>query len=432
MPDLPERPRRQDRRDGRPQRRDPGQRSRTGQRRVDAEPAARRPLRPGQEQVRGHAVPRGADDQHLLLLDERNEAAVRRPQGPPGGQLRGRRRSAGTDLRRPDRLDAADPAAGNAGLREVRPLPARHGESEEADRRSQPVATATSRSGPTTKAPTTKPAPTTRTCSRNSASTRSSKMLNADNYFTVIGNQSTPDLDTGWIDWFEDYPHPNDFFQPLLAGESILPTNNTNFSQTDDRKLNAKITRLGEEQLGPEQEAEYAALDKEYMEQAPWAPYGTRTLSTFVSERDRPGQGHLQPDLRAGPDQLPIQVGDGLLQDRRVAVEPNAGRRDGASPGSGPWRLAYRRLRRNRVALALPRALRPDRRLRPRGAALEQARRRHRARTTPTRWNGSPSTAKSATSSTPKASRSGRSGSAPAASSSSAPTGGSAATRWCG
>ena len=104
-----------------------------------------------------------------------------------------------------------------------------------------------------------------------------------DNYFTVIGNQSTPDLDTGWLDWFQDYPHPNDFFQPLLAGESILPTNNTNLSEIDDPKLNDKIAKLGEEPLGPDQEGEYAALDKGYMEQAPWAPYGNRTVSTFVS-----------------------------------------------------------------------------------------------------------------------------------------------------
>ena len=104
-----------------------------------------------------------------------------------------------------------------------------------------------------------------------------------DNYFTVVGNQSTPDLDTGWLDWFQDYPHPNDFFQPLLAGESILPTNNTNLSEIDDPKLNDKIAKLGEEPLGPEQEGEYAALDKGYMEQAPWAPYGNRTVSTFVS-----------------------------------------------------------------------------------------------------------------------------------------------------
>jgi peptide/nickel transport system substrate-binding protein len=109
------------------------------------------------------------------------------------------------------------------------------------------------------------------------------KILNADNYYAVIGNQSTPDLDTGWFDWFEDYPHPNDFFQPLLSGESIAPTGNSNFSQTDIPALTREIAKLDEEQLGPEQEKKYAELDKKFMEQAPWAPYGTRTLSTFVS-----------------------------------------------------------------------------------------------------------------------------------------------------
>ena len=109
------------------------------------------------------------------------------------------------------------------------------------------------------------------------------KVINADNYFTVIGNLSTPDLDTGWSDWFEDYPHPNDFFQPLLAGESILQTNNGNFAQIDEASLNKEISKLGEEQLGPEQEKKYGELDKKYMELAPWVPYGQRTLNTFVS-----------------------------------------------------------------------------------------------------------------------------------------------------
>ena len=110
------------------------------------------------------------------------------------------------------------------------------------------------------------------------------KILNADNYFTVIGNATTPDLDAGWSDWFQDYPHPNDFFQPLLAGESILSTNNGNFAMFDDPAVNKKIKELGAEQLGPEQEEAYKELDKEVMEEAPWAPYGTRTLSTFVSD----------------------------------------------------------------------------------------------------------------------------------------------------
>jgi peptide/nickel transport system substrate-binding protein len=109
------------------------------------------------------------------------------------------------------------------------------------------------------------------------------KPVNADNYFAVIGNQSTPDLDTGWSDWFEDYPNPNDFFQPMLAAESILPTNNGNFAKIDVPELNEKIARLGEVPLGPQEEAEYAELDKSYMEHAPWAPYGNRTVSTFVS-----------------------------------------------------------------------------------------------------------------------------------------------------
>jgi len=109
------------------------------------------------------------------------------------------------------------------------------------------------------------------------------KTVNADNYYTIIGNESTPDLDTGWLSFYEDYPNPNDFFQPLLSGESIAPTSNTNLSRIDDPELNAKIAKLAEEPLGPKQEAEYAELDKAFMEQAPMVPYGTNTVSTFVN-----------------------------------------------------------------------------------------------------------------------------------------------------
>jgi len=108
------------------------------------------------------------------------------------------------------------------------------------------------------------------------------KTLNADNYFTIIGNEATPDLDIGWTDWYEDYPNPNNFVQPLLSGESIAPTNNLNFSRVDNPEFNEKIDRLAKEELGPKQEAEYAELDKGAMEEAVWAPYGTNTTSTFV------------------------------------------------------------------------------------------------------------------------------------------------------
>ena len=110
------------------------------------------------------------------------------------------------------------------------------------------------------------------------------KIINSDNYFTVLGNENTPNLDTGWVDWYEDYPHPNDFFNPLLNGNSILSTNNQNFSRSNIKALNEKIEKLGTEQLGPQQETEYAELDEEFMKEAPWAPYGNRTLDILVSE----------------------------------------------------------------------------------------------------------------------------------------------------
>ena len=108
------------------------------------------------------------------------------------------------------------------------------------------------------------------------------KVVPAANYTTIIGNESTPDLDTGWASWYMDYPHPNDYFQPQLAGASIVPTLSTNFARFDDPAINRQIARLGSEPLGPKQEAAYARLDREVMRQAPWAPFGTAEMITFV------------------------------------------------------------------------------------------------------------------------------------------------------
>jgi peptide/nickel transport system substrate-binding protein len=109
------------------------------------------------------------------------------------------------------------------------------------------------------------------------------KILSAGFYFWPISKPSTPNLDTGWSDWFEDYPHPNDFFQPLLSGSAISRSNSSNFTQIDVPSLNRRIADLRERPRVFE--AGYAALDRDYMKRAPMVPYGTRVLSTFVSKR---------------------------------------------------------------------------------------------------------------------------------------------------
>lgn len=110
------------------------------------------------------------------------------------------------------------------------------------------------------------------------------KVIDATNYFTVIGNGQTPELDTGFANWLLDYPHPDNYFGPQLAGESIVANGNTNWARFDVEAVNAKIRELSRQQLGPRQEREYAALDRAVMKRAPWAPFGTLRLGTFVSE----------------------------------------------------------------------------------------------------------------------------------------------------
>ena len=69
----------------------------------------------------------------------------------------------------------------------------------------------------------------------------------------------------------------------VVPAGSASPTNASNLLRFVDPALDAKIAALGEQALGPKQEAEYAELDREFMEQAPMAPYGTSTVATFVS-----------------------------------------------------------------------------------------------------------------------------------------------------
>ena len=110
------------------------------------------------------------------------------------------------------------------------------------------------------------------------------KVINGDIYFDVIGKKATPDVDIVWNDWFQDYPHPDDFFDPLLNGNNIAASANLNI-YFDDPAVNKKIDQLVQQPLNSATEAQYAALDKQVMEQAAWVPYGNRTWTTFTSDR---------------------------------------------------------------------------------------------------------------------------------------------------
>jgi peptide/nickel transport system substrate-binding protein len=111
------------------------------------------------------------------------------------------------------------------------------------------------------------------------------KTVAAANYTTVIGNQSTPGLDTGLGNWYIDYPHPNDYFAPQLSSAGITPTASTNYAHFHEPGIDREIATLDRKPLSPATEAAYAHLDRKVMRQAPWAPFGSLALTTFVSDQ---------------------------------------------------------------------------------------------------------------------------------------------------
>jgi peptide/nickel transport system substrate-binding protein len=107
------------------------------------------------------------------------------------------------------------------------------------------------------------------------------KIVSPDEYFTKIGSRRTVNLDTGFADWFQDYPHPSDFFEPLLAAKPT-PFDNSNFAHLVATYLNRKVAAL-DRRTGPIDEAAYAGLDRSFMKLAPIVPYGTRILDAAFS-----------------------------------------------------------------------------------------------------------------------------------------------------
>jgi peptide/nickel transport system substrate-binding protein len=107
------------------------------------------------------------------------------------------------------------------------------------------------------------------------------KIVNAAVYWTTIGNQATK-AQIGFADWFQDYPHPLDWFDVLLNGQRITQTHNNNYANFDDASINSQIDSLKKEPvLDNKANARWASVDKETMAQAPWAPFLNRQFTDF-------------------------------------------------------------------------------------------------------------------------------------------------------
>ena len=110
------------------------------------------------------------------------------------------------------------------------------------------------------------------------------KIIDAAVYWTTIGNQKTK-AQVGFADWFQDYPHPLDWFDVLLNGTRITDTHNNNYSNFNDTAINNKIAELkSKPTLNTTVNSQWAALDRQIMEEAAWAPYVNRQFTDFFDK----------------------------------------------------------------------------------------------------------------------------------------------------
>jgi peptide/nickel transport system substrate-binding protein len=110
------------------------------------------------------------------------------------------------------------------------------------------------------------------------------KALDQQVYFEQTGLRRTR-AQTGFTSWLQDFPHPGDFFEPLLGADALNaePTLNSGF--VSDPHIEEVLDELRGED--PKEVADqwaelddYVVNDKAYV-----VPYGNEKTSTFFSER---------------------------------------------------------------------------------------------------------------------------------------------------
>lgn len=105
-------------------------------------------------------------------------------------------------------------------------------------------------------------------------------------YFQTIGNQATK-AQAMFTDWYQDYPHPIDWFDTLLNGNRIAKIHNNNVGNVNVKSVNAEIEALKKiTNLTPQVNARWAKVDYDLMAKyATTIPYMNRSSTDFFGPK---------------------------------------------------------------------------------------------------------------------------------------------------
>jgi peptide/nickel transport system substrate-binding protein len=122
-----------------------------------------------------------------------------------------------------------------------------------------------------------------------------SKILADAQYFPTIGNLKL-NPQTGFADWNQDFPNPSDFYL-LMDKNTIQPTNNQNFSQVADPKIQSELAALNPvsaDKLSTVA-SRWQQLDEYLAKKAYIVSYGQQQVPKFFSDKLNFGAAVFHP-----------------------------------------------------------------------------------------------------------------------------------------
>jgi peptide/nickel transport system substrate-binding protein len=110
-------------------------------------------------------------------------------------------------------------------------------------------------------------------------------LLSHSVYFQTIGAQKTK-AQAMFTNWYQDYPHPLDWFDVLLNGNRITETHNNNPGNVNVPSVNKEIEALKKiSELSPEVNSRWAKVDRDLMvTHATTVPYMNRSQTDFFGK----------------------------------------------------------------------------------------------------------------------------------------------------
>ena len=111
-------------------------------------------------------------------------------------------------------------------------------------------------------------------------------LLSHQVYFQTIGNQATK-AQAMFTDWYQDYPHPLDWFDVLLNGQRITKTHNNNVGNVKVASVDKEIEALKKEtQNTPAVNDRWAKVDRDLMvTYATTVPYMNKSSTDFFGPK---------------------------------------------------------------------------------------------------------------------------------------------------